>query len=307
VLPPEMAAHVRSTDESVMQGRESRLIEERFPARERGERVLLITKSPWQDADGKLIGLVAMAQDITARIAYQGERDRLLREVRRSNEDLSAFSHVVAHDLRAPLRAVKIYTELLARHLEGRSDDTARQFMTFVTDGADHMEQLIESLLRYAEAGEEIAVQSVNVNAVIDGILQRLAPLIQESGASVTRSVLPEVQADPVRLLQVFQNLIVNAINYRGAEPARAEISAESSAVEHRFAIADNGVGIAREHLETVFAPLKRLHTKQVSGSGIGLALCRKIVERHGGRIWVESRLGKGSTFFFTLPVKPPE
>jgi PAS domain S-box-containing protein len=307
VMTPKIAAHVRSTDESVMQGKASRLVEERFPVKERGDRVLLTTKSPWLDTGGRLIGLVAIAQDITARTAYQGERERLLREVRRTNEDLSAFSHVVAHDLRAPLRAVKIYTELLARHLEGRSDETARQFMTFVTDGAKHMEQLIESLLHYAEAGEELTMQSVNVNAVIDGILQRLAPLIQESGASVTRGVLPEVQADPVRLLQVFQNLIVNAINYRGTEPVKVQISVESSAVEHRFAVADNGIGIAREHLETVFAPLKRLHTKQVSGSGIGLALCRKIVERHGGRMWVESRVGEGSTFYFTLPVKPPE
>lgn len=307
VLPPDTAAEFRSTDESVMQGRQARLIEQRFPLRERGHRVMLTTKSPWHDSEGRLIGLVAFAQDITARTSYEEERERLLREVRRSNEELSAFSHVVAHDLRAPLRAVKIYTDLLARRLKEQSDETTRQFMTFVTDGAEQMEKLIESLLHYAESGEELVFQRVNVSAVIDGLLQRLEPLIQESGATVIRGTLPEVQADPVRLLQVFQNIIVNAINYRSSAAPMIEISAESSATEHRFAISDNGIGIAREHFERVFAPLKRLHSKDVPGTGIGLALCRKIVERHGGRIWVTSTVGEGSTFFFVLPMEPKE
>jgi PAS domain S-box-containing protein len=305
VLPAETAADHRATDASVMQSRNSRLIEEHFPSKDRGERVILTTKAPWLDSSEKVIGLVAIGKDVTSRTAYQAERERLLRELRRTNEELSAFSHVVAHDLSAPLRAVKIYAELLTRHLEGRIDETARQFMSFVTDGASNMEQLIESLLRYAESGEELAIRPVNVNAVIDGILHSLEPLVRETNATVTHKVLPEVKADPVRLLQVFQNLIVNAINYSGDAPPQIQISAESSGIEHRFAVSDNGIGIAREHFERIFAPLKRLHGKDVPGSGIGLALCRKIVEGHGGRIWVESRVGNGSTFFFTLPVRP--
>ena len=240
---------------------------------------------------------------MTIRARNQQERERLLREVRRSNEELSAFSHVVAHDLRTPLRAVRTYAELLARHMEGRLDPTASQFMTFVTEGADSMEQLIESLLRYAESGNELSTTRVNVNAVIDGLLKRLAPLIRETGATITTDTLPEIQADPVRLLQLFQNLIVNAINYRGGERPHIRISAEVAGNYFRFAVADNGVGIPREHFERIFLPLQRLESTNVPGTGIGLALCRRIVERHGGRIWVESVVGDGSTFLFTWPV----
>jgi len=302
VLPADIAAQLRANDESVMNSRDPRLLEELFPSKEKDGRVMLSTKSPWRDTDGNVIGLVAIAQDITARSAFHGERERLLRAVRRANEELSAFSHVVAHDLRAPLRAVNVYTDLLAQKMAGQTDETSQQFMTFIMDAARHMEELIESLLRYAESGQELALQKVNVNAVIDGLLHRLSPLIQQSGVSITRDILPEVQADPVLLLQVFQNLVVNAINYRGVEPAHIHISAQSSPAEDRFAVSDNGIGVAREHRESIFAPLTRLHSKQVPGSGIGLALCRKIVERHGGRIWVDSRLASGSTFFFTLP-----
>jgi light-regulated signal transduction histidine kinase (bacteriophytochrome) len=190
---------------------------------------------------------------------------------------------------------------MLARHLEG-TDETAMEFIRFVSDGAAHMDQLIESLLRYAESGEQLSLQHVNVNAVVDGLLRRLEPLVRESGATITRDLLPEVEADPVRLLQVFQNLLVNAINYRGSEQPRIQISAVALGSEFRFEVADNGIGIGREHFELIFAPLKRLESKKVRGSGLGLALCRKIVEMHGGRMWLESIVGKGSRFFFTLP-----
>jgi PAS domain S-box-containing protein len=304
VFSTAVAADMRATDESVLSSGHARVIEERVSTGQK-ERVFLTTKAPWRDNTGAAIGLVAIAKDITARNAYQIERERLLRDVRRSNEELSSFSHVVAHDLREPLRAVKLYAQLLAQHLRDKLDATALQFMAFVTDGADHMERLIDSLLRYAETGEELAPQRVNANAIVDGLLLRLQPLINESKAIVTRDPLPDVLADPVRLLQVFQNLMVNAVNYRGGEPPRIHISGESAGWEHRFAVADNGIGIAREHFESIFMPLKRLHaTKDVPGIGIGLALCRKIVERHGGRMWVESHVGKGSTFFFTLPMR---
>ncbi|HEY3835997.1 MAG TPA: PAS domain S-box protein [Bryobacteraceae bacterium] len=301
-LPPSFAAELRATDESVLRGSGPQLVEEKFPTGDGSDRVLLATKAPWRDAEQRTIGVVAIAKDITSRMDQQQDRERLLREVRRSNEELSAFSHVVAHDLRAPLRSVKTYAELLERYLEEQLDPTARQFMTFVTEGCESMEQLIESLLRYAESGNQLTASRVNVNAVIDGLQRRLEPMIRESNATITSDILPEIEADPVRLLQLFQNLLVNAINYRDTTPPRIHISAEQSADEYRFAITDNGVGIAREHFDLIFAPMTRLHTRNVPGTGVGLALCRKIVERHGGRIWVESVVGKGSTFFFTLP-----
>jgi light-regulated signal transduction histidine kinase (bacteriophytochrome) len=154
-----------------------------------------------------------------------------------------------------PLRAVKTYVELLARHLEGRLDPISQQFISFVNQGAESMEKLIVSLLRYAESEDELSTRRVNVNALIDGLLERLEPLIRETGATVTTDLLPEVQADPVRLLQLFQNLIVNAINYRSSEARRVHISAKQSGDEYRFAVSDNGIGIAREDFERIFAP----------------------------------------------------
>lgn len=201
------------------------------------------------------------------------------------------------------LRAVKLHTELLAEHLQEQLDDAARQMMTFVREGAEQMEQLIESLLRYAESGEGLNLRPVNVNAFLDLLVHRLEPLIRQTKTTITRDALPEVDADPVRLLQLFQNLIVNAINHRGIDPPRIHISCEVSREEYRFAIADNGIGIATENFESIFMPLKRLHGKEIPGSGIGLALSRRIIELHGGRIWFESHIGKGSTFVFTLPM----
>jgi PAS domain S-box-containing protein len=301
VLPSPVAAELRSTDASVMSSDHARLVEEKFPT-DKGERVLLATKAPWRDPQDGLIGLVAISKDVTNRIALQNEREQLLREVSRTNKELSDFSHVVAHDLRTPLRAVRTYAELLSRHLEPSLDATVQQFLTFVTEGAASMDQLIESLLQYAESGGELSPTRVNVPAVIAGLLHRLDPLVRESGAVVTMEALPEVYADPVRLLQVFQNLIVNAINYRGSEAPRIRIFSETRPESYLIAVADNGIGISREYLEQIFVPLKRLHARAVSGHGLGLALCKKIVEAHGGRIWVESTPGKGSTFFFTLP-----
>jgi len=203
VLPPSVASDVRSTDQSVMSSNHARLVEEKFPT-DKGERVLLATKAPWRDTQDGLIGLVAISKDVTNRIALQNEREQLLREVSRVNKELSDFSHVVAHDLRTPLRAVRTYAELLSRHLEPHLDATTQQFLSFVTEGAESMDQLIESLLQYAESGGELSPTRVNVPAVIAGLLHRLEPLIRETGAVVTTEALPEVYADPVRLLQIW-------------------------------------------------------------------------------------------------------
>ncbi|HVW07010.1 MAG TPA: PAS domain-containing protein [Bryobacteraceae bacterium] len=301
VLPAAIASDLRATDQSVMSSNHARLVEEKFPS-ERGERVLLATKTPWRDSQDGLIGLLAISKDITNRAALQNEREQLFREVRRANRELSDFSHVVAHDLRTPLRAVRTYAELLSDHLEPHLDATSRQFLTFVTEGAQSMEQLIESLLHYAESGGELSLTRVNISAVIAGLLHRLEPLVRETGATIVTEALPEVYADPVRLLQVFQNLIVNAINYRSSEAPRIRIFSETRPEEYLLGVSDNGVGISREYLEQIFVPLKRLHSKAVAGHGLGLALCKKIVESHRGRIWAESTQGSGSTFFFTLP-----
>jgi signal transduction histidine kinase len=295
---------MRATDESVISGPHSRTAEERFQT-DRGERIMLTTKTPWGDPQGGIMGLVAMAQDVTVGVEARTERERLLREVRRSNEELSTFSHVVAHDLRTPLRAVRTYTELLAQHMEGRLDPAASKFMSFIVEGAANMQQLIDSLLQYATSEEDLSTTSVDLNSVIDGLLRSLGPSIQETNARITVDPMPTVRADPVRLLQLFQNLLINAMNYRSSDAPRIQISVQTAGGEHQFTVTDNGVGIAREHFERIFLPLQRLSSNGVPGTGIGLALCRRIIERHGGRIWVQSTVGKGSSFFFTLPAEP--
>jgi light-regulated signal transduction histidine kinase (bacteriophytochrome) len=261
-------------------------------------------KAPWRDSHGTVIGVVCIAQDISARKELEEERERLLTELRRSNEDLAQFSHVVSHDLQAPLRMVRSYTELLARRYEGKFDETADQFISVITKGADGMQQLIQALLRYAQAGEEaLSKTAVRVNAILNGVRSNLKLVIDESSAELTHGDLPTVAGDPVQLLQLFQNIIGNAIKYsRAGVPPRINVSAKMEGEQYHFAVSDNGLGIHPKNFERIFAPLKRLHGQEIPGTGIGLAVCKKIVERHGGRIWLSSEPGKGSTFYFTLP-----
>ena len=251
-----------------------------------------------------MIGVVGIAQDFHARKSAEEEREGLLRELRRSNEDLTQFSYVVSHDLQAPLRMVQSYTQLLARRYEGQLDETADSFISIITKGAIGMQQLIQGLLRYAQAGEDVLTKGpVSVDAILDGALSNLKVLVEESSAEFTREPMPVVFGDPVQLLQLFQNLLGNAMKYATADvPPRIDLTARKEDGEYRFALTDNGLGIDTKNFERIFAPLKRLHGQEIPGTGIGLAVCKKIVERHGGRIWVTSVLGKGSTFHFTLP-----
>jgi PAS domain S-box-containing protein len=303
-FPPHISVPLRETHNYVMQENQARIVEELFLTKDDGERTFLIGKAPWHNPDGNTIGVVSIAQDITARKKAEQEREHLILELRRSNDDLAQFSYVVSHDLQAPLRMITSYTELLARRYKGKLDDTADQFIAIVLRGASSMEELIKTLLRYAQAGEEALTESsVGIEAVLDGVRSNLEPVMNESLVELTHGPLPLVLGDPVQILQLFQNLISNAIKYsRQGVTARIHVSAEKTAARWRFEVTDNGIGIAANNSERIFAPLKRLHGQEIPGTGIGLAVCKRIVERHGGRIWITSELGKGSTFFFTLP-----
>jgi light-regulated signal transduction histidine kinase (bacteriophytochrome) len=281
-----------------------RIIEERLLSKTYGDRTFLSGKGPWRDHDGNTIGVVTISQDISARKNAEEERERLVRELRRSNDDLSQFSYVVSHDLQAPLRMVKSYAELLVRCYEGKFDNTADEFISVILNGAVGMEQLIQTLLRYAQADEEaLSKTAVGMDAILDGVRANLRQVITESSAELTHGPLPSVTGDPVQLLQLLQNLVGNAIKYaRVGVPPRIVISAEKKDAEYCFAVKDNGLGIDPKNLERIFAPLKRLHGQEIPGTGIGLAVCKKIVERHGGQIWATSDPGHGSTFYFTLP-----
>jgi len=228
-------------------------------------------------------------------------------ELARSNRDLEQFAYVASHDLQEPLRMVAAYTQLLAERYQGKLDADADKYIHYAVDGALRMQVLVRDLLAFSRVGRQgIELAPTDCNAVMETVLKNLQAAIEESGVSVVHENLPTVMADASQLSQVLQNLIANAIKFRGTESPTVRISAEKKDREWIFSVADNGIGIAREHAEVVFVIFKRLHTRsEYEGSGIGLSICKKMIELHGGRIWVESEPGHGSTFKFTLPAQP--
>jgi signal transduction histidine kinase len=264
---------------------------------------VLANISPLRDPAGVVSGAVSIFQNIDELKRGQQERDMLLHELERSNRELSQFSYAVSHDLQAPVRGVRALTQLLVRG-DGSLHDDSAQVLTLIEQATSGMERLIESLLRYAQAGQGIVNRErVKVDRTIESVRTTLAPLITEKRARIICSSLPIVDADPVLLEMVFQNLVSNALQYhRPGEPSVIEISGCSSGDSWQFAVRDNGQGIPPNDQARVFEPLTRLHGKDSPGSGLGLALCRTIVARHGGRIWIESEGdGSGATFRFTL------
>jgi len=229
-------------------------------------------------------------------------------ELARSNRELEQFAYVASHDLQEPLRMVAAYTQLLGEKYRGKLDEQADKYIGYAIDGARRMQTLIQDLLAFSRVGrQKDAFSLTDVNAVVERALSNLAAAIQESGAIVKYGRLPVVLANGSQLAQLFQNLIGNAIKFRGSTVPQVQIAAEKQASEWVFSVADNGIGIAPEYLQDIFVIFKRLHTRsEYPGNGIGLAICRKIVEQHGGRIWVTSQEAQGSTFKFTLPATEP-
>jgi len=264
-----------------------------------------------RDEKGDLRGFAKVSRDITVRRqAEEAERQRQAleqraAELKRSNDDLQQFAYIAAHDLQEPLRMVASFTQLLGQRYKGRLDADADEFITFAVDGAHRMQLLIQGLLAYCRvgtAGKEL--QETSSTAALQKALVNLRGAIADSGGSVTHDSLPTVIADNTQLMQLFQNIVGNAIKYRGAEPPRVHVAAKKNGGdEWVFSISDNGIGIDSQYFAKIFAMFQRLHGRgEFSGTGIGLTVCKKIAERHGGRIWVESAVGKGSTFYFALP-----
>ena len=225
-------------------------------------------------------------------------------DLARSNADLQQFAYVASHDLQEPLRMVSSYTQLLARRYQGRLDADADEFIGYAVDGALRMQDLINDLLAFSRIGTNgNPVEMADVNAVFEGVVAGLRLTIENNDAAVTRDPLPTVRADASELVQILQNLIVNAIKFHGDDSPRVHVSAQRSGDEWLFSVRDNGIGIEPEYGDRIFGVFQRLHTRdKYPGTGIGLAICKKVVERHAGRIWVESEAGKGSVFYFTLP-----
>lgn len=240
-----------------------------------------------------------MNEELEARVA---ERTA---ELARSNEELQQFAYMVSHDLKEPMRMISSYSSLLERRYHGKLDEDADTYIGFIVGGVRRMNALISDLLDYSSAGrgDGSRLQEVDSAAVYDGVIENLRVTINECGAEVTRGDLPTVTCDPVRLSQVFQNLLSNALKYCGTRQPKVHVSATLKKDNWEFAVRDNGVGIPPGKQAQIFGLFSRLHGKDVEGTGIGLATVKKIVEQHGGRIWVESVPGEGSTFRFTVPL----
>jgi PAS domain S-box-containing protein len=262
-----------------------------------------ITLSPLENAEGILV--TAAIRNITRRKEDQKQLAETVGQLTRSNHDLQQFANVASHDLQEPLRMVASYTELLAKRYEGRLDADADEFIAYAVDGCNRMKRLIQDLLAYSRAGAiGKAPSKTSVETSLNEALSDLRLMIEESGAVVTHDALPTITTDGSQLAVIFQNLVGNAIKYRGAEVARVHVSAQKNGGNvWIFSVRDNGLGIDAQYFEKIFIIFQRLHRQdEFKGTGIGLAICKKTVERLGGKIWVESQRHKGSTFYFTLP-----
>jgi signal transduction histidine kinase len=230
-------------------------------------------------------------------------------ELSRSNDDLKEFAYAISHDLKEPLRVIDGFVKLLVKRYKGNLSSDADNFMEYIVDAVQRMQLMIKDLLDYSLVGTKVKdLELIDSALVIEQALLNLQTAVEESGAEVTFDPLPKVMADASQLVRLFQNLIGNAIKFRGKKALKIHISSEQKDDEWIFSVRDNGIGIDRNHFGRIFLIFQRLHTREeYDGTGIGLAICKKIVERHSGRIWVESEPGKGSTFYFTIPTDRTE
>jgi PAS domain S-box-containing protein len=256
-----------------------------------------------RDEQGVLIGYAKIMSDETARKQLQDS-------LTESNSALEQFAYVASHDLQEPLRTMSAYAQLLTNKYQGRLDGEADQFLSFLLSASARMTALVRDLLAYARlTTEEARPSSIALDEDLEAALTHLDQAIKESGASVTHDPMPTLPVDRGQMVRLFQNLVGNAVKYRKPNvPSKVHISAEQKGAEWVISIRDNGIGFDPKHASTIFAPFKRLHTaEEYPGTGVGLAICRRIVQAQRGRIWAESQPGEGTTFHFTLPVESPQ
>jgi signal transduction histidine kinase len=267
---------------------------------------LRINSAPVRDLQGQIALGVGVFDDITERKRTNEALHALTEDLRRSNAELEQFAYVASHDLQEPLRMISSYVQLLGRRYQGKLDSDADEFINFAVDGAKRMQNLINDLLEYSRVGTRgNPLTPVSAEGLLKVALTNLQFLIEDSGASITHEPLPVIKGDPSQLVMVFQNLLGNAIKFRGSKAPCIHIGAQRQENEWVFSVRDNGIGIDPKFAERIFVIFQRLNDRAAyPGTGIGLAICKRVIQRHGGRIWVESTPDEGATFYFILPVK---
>lgn len=283
-------------------------VPERFTDR-RGDRIIDNLVYPVFDGDGRVSGLAVMGFDITERKLAEEALAQQAQELARSNADLEQFAYVASHDLQEPLRMVASFTQLLSERYKGQLDEKADQYITFAVEGASYMQNLIDDMLSYSRVTTRAKpFQLTSFEAIVQKAMSNLRVSIRENNANIDMDSLPSLWVDENQMVQLFQNLIGNAIKFHTDQPPKIYISARQENNEWIFAVKDNGIGIDPRYFERIFVIFQRLHSKRSAypGTGIGLAICKKVVERHGGNIWVESAPNAGSTFYFSLPASNP-
>ena len=264
-----------------------------------------LTVSPIRDAAGKIVGASKIARDVTEQERFQQALRDANALLSRANADLEQFAYSASHDLQEPLRMVSTYCEMLKKRFGGQLGASGDEYIGYILQGAVRMDQLLKDLRAFTQASiiDQEPAQDVDANEALRRALASLTATIAGSGASIANEPLPSVGIHEFQLVQLFQNLIGNAIRYRSHKPPQIHVAAERHGDAWRFSVRDNGIGIDPQYKEQIFGIFKRLHSAaEYPGTGLGLAICQRIVERAGGRIWVESEPGRGSTFYFTIP-----
>ncbi len=296
---PEDHARIQAVYHRAFDARETFTVEYRLQRHDGEYRWMLSNGAPLFDRTGKFEGYIGSCIDIT-------ERKQVEEKLLRANEDLNQFAYAASHDLQEPLRMITTYAQLLVSGYRGQLDEEAAMCVKSITEGTRRMRELLGDLLVYTQVDEDGQPSQgpVDLNTVYDAVRENLRTAIADSGAElVLAEKLPKVFGHRAHFAQLLQNLLSNAIKYRGDRPLRIELTVRRHGPEWQFCVADNGIGIDPEYHEKIFGVFKRLHGREIPGTGIGLAICQRVVERYGGRIWVNSRAGEGASFYFTLPM----
>ena len=296
--PPENCPHSKLLEDGLIHS--SELYEENLGG------YFIVTASPIKDDEGKILGSIHIAHDITKRKQIEDKVEKRTEELARSNKELEHFAYVSSHDLKEPLRMITSFLQLLHKRYSNELDEDANEFINFAVDGAKRMNNMINDLLEYSRVGnKERKFEYLQSEKILETALINLKQSIEDSNANITHDPLPLIFANENMMIQLFQNLIGNAIKYNGKEDPTIHISSDNRDDEYLFSVKDNGIGIDQKHLDRIFTIFQRLHSyDEYDGTGIGLAISKRILQKHLGNIWVESELGKGSTFYFTIPNK---